>query len=115
MVTAKVRQLVRDRAHNMCERCHTAEATNLHHRTPRGMGGSRQAWIDQPANLVLLCGSGTTGCHGWVESHRAWALDQGWLCSRYGDGPELTGLVDVAGRVFHLDNAGHRFELGFVA
>lgn len=22
-----------------------------------------------PANIVELCGSGTTGCHGWVHQH----------------------------------------------
>ena len=24
-----------------------------------------------PANIVELCGSGTTGCHGWVHQHVA--------------------------------------------
>lgn len=43
-------------------------ATNYHHRDPRGMGGTKAA--DTPENLVHLCGSGTTGCHGWIESHR---------------------------------------------
>jgi len=29
---------------------------------------------DVPENIVALCGSGTTGCHGEVEARRAWAL-----------------------------------------
>lgn len=37
------------------------------------------------ANLVTLCGTGVTGCHGWVESHRAVAYEQGWLVHRWDD------------------------------
>lgn len=55
----------------------------MHHRIPRGMGGTRWAGIHSPALLVLLCGDGTTGCHGWIESHRAEALRMGWLMSRH--------------------------------
>lgn len=35
---------------------------NLHHVLPRSQGGD-----DVEANLVWLCGSGTTGHHGFVE------------------------------------------------
>ena len=52
---------------------------SVHHRRPRGSGGSKLKWVDLPGNLILLCGSGVTGCHGWVESHRAVARDKGWL------------------------------------
>jgi hypothetical protein len=41
------------------------------------MGGTRRSDSNEPANLLLLCGSGTTGCHGWVESHRRQSLDHG--------------------------------------
>lgn len=37
---------------------------SLHHVVRRGRGGD-----DVRANLVMLCGSGTTGCHGRVEAH----------------------------------------------
>ena len=36
----------------------------MHHRVKRGQGG---AWC--PSNIVAVCGSGTTGCHGWIEHH----------------------------------------------
>ena len=35
---------------------------SIHHVLPRGQGGD-DVW----ENLVPLCGSGTTGCHGGVE------------------------------------------------
>lgn len=55
---------------------------SVHHRKPPGMGGSNDPIMHGPSNLILLCGSGTTGCHGWVESHRPQATDLGLLISR---------------------------------
>ncbi len=47
----------------------------VHHRMKRSQGGT---W--DPSNLLLLCGDGTTGCHGWVEAHPEAAQAQGlWL------------------------------------
>jgi len=42
-----------------CEVCN-AEAVDIHHVTPRSMGGS-----DEPENLIALCRvkDGGTGCH----------------------------------------------------
>lgn len=32
---------------------------------------------DLPCNIVELCGSGTTGCHGWAHAHLAdWFTDE---------------------------------------
>jgi 5-methylcytosine-specific restriction endonuclease McrA len=45
--------------------------TTAHHLVPRSLGGD-----DVVSNLVLLCGSGTTGCHGLVEAHDPQALAQ---------------------------------------
>jgi hypothetical protein len=53
-----------------------------HHRQRRQVGGHTFA------NVVLLCGSGTTGCHGWVHAHPAEARRQGWIVS--------TAVEDVA-------------------
>lgn len=79
------------RAGNACEIC-SIRGQNIHHRKPRGMGGTR---VDSgPENLLLLCGSGTTGCHGWIESHREEAHEQGWLLHRH----EMPYKVPVAYR-----------------
>jgi hypothetical protein len=43
------------------------------------MGSSKLPWVDKPGNLILLCGSGTTGCHGYIESHRVFGRASGWL------------------------------------
>ena len=73
-----------------CARCGSAITGtrgidwSVHHRAPRSMGGSKRAWINSPANLVILDGSGVTGCHGWVERNRDAARDAGFLISANG-------------------------------
>ncbi len=57
---------------------------SIHHRVPRGMGGSKLRWIGQASNGLTLCGTGTTGCHGDVESNRDVAYKKGWLVRRHG-------------------------------
>jgi hypothetical protein len=42
------------------------------------MGGTKDPSINRPGNLILLCGDGVRGCHGWVETHREEAHDNGW-------------------------------------
>ncbi|MGW1675973.1 hypothetical protein [Saccharopolyspora sp. NPDC002376] len=81
--TARSRTVIKHRAERLglplCERCGCALGTNVHHRRPRGAGGSKDLATNLPSNLLLLCGSGTTGCHGWIESHRSIAYRNGWL------------------------------------
>lgn len=43
------------------------------------MGGSKRAELNTPANLIVICGSGTTGCHGRIESNRTEAYADGLL------------------------------------
>ncbi|WGL50661.1 hypothetical protein P5P86_11870 [Nocardioides sp. BP30] len=53
------------------------------------MGGTSRPETNGAANLLLLCGSGTSGCHGRIESNRAEAYDQGWLVSQRDDPREV--------------------------
>lgn len=64
---------------------------SIQHRRARGMGGSRLAETHTLDNLLLLCGSGTTGCHGWVENReRAAALARGlWIGHDHDDAGAL--------------------------
>lgn len=81
-----VRAVVLARDGHRCARCGTSclnVPASVHHRRARGMGGTRDARSSDPRNLVLLCGTGTTGCHGWIESHRSAALDTGCLIRSY--------------------------------
>lgn len=100
---AKVRALITERDEG-CVICGNP-GTNIHHRHPRGMGGSKAAWINRPSNGILLCGSGTTGCHGHVETNRAWAVQHGYLVRH---GVQLPVNIPVAhvrhGLVFLTDD-----------
>jgi hypothetical protein len=60
---------------------------------------------NSPANILLLCGSGTEGCHGWVESNRADAYAQGLLLHQ-GDDPCEMPVTLRYGTVFIDDEGG---------
>lgn len=105
--TAVTRALVAERANWCCELCgrslYTVEVGwtfdhSFHHRRPRGMGGTNRPESNSPANLLLVCGTATTGCHSWIETNRARAIARGYLV------PQVTEPADVvvelhAGRV----------------
>lgn len=40
---------------------------------------------DLPCNIVELCGSGTTGCHGWTHAHPAEAERSGYIIPSWRD------------------------------
>ncbi|MET0887684.1 MAG: HNH endonuclease signature motif containing protein [Mycetocola sp.] len=56
-----------------CRRTHPIHGINHDHRKNRSQGGRTVA-----SNLGLLCGSGTTGCHGWKTQNPAEATEQGY-------------------------------------
>lgn len=80
---ANTRALVLQRDDYRCIIC-GGLTTQLHHRKPRSRGGG-----NSPANLILLCGSGTAGCHGFVESRREESYDHGYLLLTRDDPSEV--------------------------
>jgi hypothetical protein len=102
-IPAKQRVALRERAEHMCEAklpgCQ-GYGTNAHHRKNLSQGGN-----DELSNLLLVCGSGTTGCHGWITEHPAEARRRGMSMWR-SDDPALTPVV-YRGMWARLDNAGH--------
>jgi hypothetical protein len=93
----ETRSLVVARANYQCEICGgSLHSMSLHHRRPRQMGGNKAAWINELPNLLAICGSGTTGCHGLIESYRSRGYEHGWLLS-HGWIPEQTPFADLRG------------------
>lgn len=104
-----VRRLIAERAKDfnsswpVCEVmafCQGSAAQAVHHRRPRGAGGSRRRETNMPANGLAICDP----CHSWCESHREEALRFGWLVLQSqtpADIPVLRRGVWV-----RLDNAG---------
>ena len=78
-VPARIRQAALRRDEWTCQRCGISlygRDYSLQHRDNRGMGGSKTKHT--LANLVALCGSATTGCHGHVESQPIESDRWGW-------------------------------------
>lgn len=99
------RLVIRSRAGGCCELCGVplwvegsgwVAAHSFHHRQPRGMGGS-SVEVNTPDRLLLLCGSGVTGCHGEVESNRAASYARGLLVRRPTD-PAVVPVDLLIGR-----------------
>lgn len=110
-ITARTRETVLERDQHSCVSCGinisaAAIGYSVHHRIPRGMGGTRNPEVNMPANLLVLCGSGTTGCHGWVESHRVLAREWGYLVHRH-QAPEHVAVMTPTGWVM-FDHQGGR-------
>jgi hypothetical protein len=80
------REIVMLRDKGVCVRCRRVDpvfGVNHDHRKNRSQGGD---WA--PSNGQLMCGSGTTGCHGFVTSHPKAALAEGYAVPSWGDPAE---------------------------
>lgn len=80
------RDLVNLRDGGVCVKCGRVDpffGVNFDHRVNRSQGGDWRA-----SNGQLLCGSGTTGCHGWVTTEPGKAIADGWACPGYADPAE---------------------------
>lgn len=72
---------------------------NYHHRINRSQGG-----VYTPSSALWLCGSGTTGCHGWITDNPEVAVEKGWSVKSTGDPLETPVLY--RGKWVLLDDAG---------
>ncbi len=111
-VPVTVRATVHTRDAGKCARCGRSVLnypSSVHHRLPRRMGGTRDIRSYDPRNLVLVCGTGTTGCHEEIESNRTVAYDTGWLLRSF-DGLD-DPLLTLDGRRVYLTEDGGRSEI----
>ena len=106
-IPQKTRQAVYERDEWCCRRCginveHRPEFRSIHHRQ-----GRRGSDAHRMSNLVLLCGSGTTGCHGYLTEHPAEAYAGGWSVKRISvDDPEEVPIHVQGGLLWLTDEAG---------
>ncbi len=96
-----------------CRRCHvyirrvddlddqSRIASSVHHRRKRDLAGA-----DAVANLVLLCGTGTTGCHGMCHSsrHSYQMWQDGWVCRDYENPAERYCVTTYGTLLMFLDD-----------
>jgi 5-methylcytosine-specific restriction enzyme A len=82
----QVRETIYERAQGCCERCGSSGSDwQIHHRRPRGMGGTSRTDSGSAANALLLHPS----CHEWVERNRSVAYDLGYLVHQQDDPCEV--------------------------
>ena len=106
-----VREEVWERAGGYCERCGKAigsQPMSVHHRKPRRMGGTTDPSVNTPSNLAMLCGSGTTGCHGEIESQRSQAYADGWLLHAGQDPVDVPVRLRGGPMIFLTIEGGYR-------
>lgn len=58
------------------------------------MGGSKDPKTNSASNLIVLCGSGTSGCHGLVEKNRADSRRDGLIVSSRCDPASVPVLLN---------------------
>lgn len=79
-----------DPAMARCEKCGSSGPLSMDHLKNRSQGGD---W--RPSNIVVLCGSGTTGCHGWKTQNPTAAHAAGWRLE-VNEAPGVTPIQHVA-------------------
>lgn len=100
----RVRDQIMARANGACERCGiTAQAYQLHHRRPRGMGGSSADDTNQASNGLCVC----VTCHSEIEANREESLRFGWLV-RQGQAPDAVKVLRKGTWVVLNDEGGTR-------
>jgi len=115
--STKTRDAIRRRANGSCEVCGVSLRIygQIHHRRPRGMGGSKQETTGSAANGLYV----HQKCHDRIERNRANALDRGWLVSQY-DEPDTVPvklwygwrLLTADGGVQMVNDAEGSLDLG---
>jgi hypothetical protein len=90
------RAAILEATNQRCAGCDGTWSLNTQHRRARGMGGTDRAELGEPCNGVALCGSGTTGCHGWAEHQPRHAAILGWRLNP-GDDALTTPFYTVHG------------------
>lgn len=94
--------LVKLRDNESCVRC-GIYGGNVHHRKMRSQASKDS--VHNVENLILLCGSGTTGCHGWVHGHPSESYKHGWLVRSYHE-PRVIPVRDYSGSLWFLTERG---------
>lgn len=90
------------RERQCCACCGIAisEGASRHHRKLKSRRGG-----DEVSNGILLCGSGTTGCHGWAHAEPAEARQLGFTVYSHED-PRQVPVAHVLYGLVYLDDDG---------
>lgn len=102
-----VQDIIKARSGGICELDACGRAEVIHHRRPRGSGGSSLAWVNQAANGFHV----SSACHDRIEGKcPPWSRIQstalGWLVPYDARFIAVDAAVLYRNRWVHLDNEG---------
>lgn len=102
----RARAIVRERSGGNCEtqikgQC-LGRATNYQHRKNKSQCSKAELWLS--SNGLHVCGTGTTGCHGYIHANPAKSYSYGWSCRQALDPRQMP--VERRGVWVHLDDDG---------
>lgn len=98
--SSQVRAVIIERSDGWCECCGLKRGAEVHHRRARGMGSTKRPETNEPSNGLWLCGDD----HRHIESHRAEAIENGWLVPQHQDPRDIPVLY--RGTPVFLDDRG---------
>jgi hypothetical protein len=102
----QVRDIITARAKGGCEICFFSHPDQIHHRRPRGAGGSKAPDTNLASNGIAICAA----CHRMVESNRELAFTNGWLV-RQGHDPATVPVLRHGSEWVQLNNDGDMKEV----
>lgn len=107
--------LIHARSEGVCELiipmiC-TGRAEQVHHRRPRGLGGTRAPEVSAASNGLDVCAA----CHRYVELNRAVAQTNGWLVSQWASPAEVPVLYRSRVRMLLTDDGGYAVDVEGIA
>ena len=101
-----VKDLVDARDQYRCVRCGKPFHWSGFSRHHRRLRSHKWPGLHEASNLILACGSGDTGCHGWIHSHPREAMSLGYIVSGFNDHPELVPILTAQHGWVLLDDKG---------
>lgn len=101
-----VKDLVDARDQYRCVRCGKPFHWSGFSRHHRRLRSHKWPGLHEASNLILACGSGDTGCHGWIHAHPREAMSLGYIVSGFNDHPELVPILTAHHGWVLLDDKG---------
>lgn len=93
------RKQIFERDGGLCVRC-GQEATDVHHRLVKGMGGTKKENINYGAdNLVSLC----RNCHAYIHAHPRESYRTGFLVASWDDPEGISVVTKARTLIFRSD------------
>lgn len=102
-----VRELVDERDDWTCACCGNSvygRPFSRQHRVARGMGGTSDPALNRPSNIVLLCGTATTGCHLACEQRELAMYELGFWRKQHENPAQIPVAHAIYGWCLLLDD-----------